>query len=350
MNYDELVLLSKSLLADEAIQLIPLLEDKLDAKESISQIIQRNKIKIKCPYCKGKTIKYGTKNNIQRYKCLECNRTFSNTTNTITYKTHFRFNKWIKFIHCELLGLTIVQTAKEIDVTEPTVFSWRHKLYAAIGKVKQNIVLEGKVQIDATFTSINLKGTKPQNMPRTSKKRGGTSSSGGISHKVCIMCAIDESENMMIEIVGVGSEDKDKMRKIGYKLRDCTTLISDSKQAFRWWTKDNQKKSITIKSYAEYKNQWGYTINKVNQLHSEIKEMISELHGVYIRHLQGYLDMFLFRKLIKRLELEDDDIYTFNKAVPSKTKLIIKDIFTKAIPIDLKKIYGEYKYGIFKDD
>ena len=115
MNYDELVILSKTLLADEAIQLIPLLEDKLKAKESISQIIQRNKIKIKCPHCKGKAIKHGTKNNIQRYKCSKCNRTFSNTTNTITYKTHFSFNKWIKFVHCELLGLTIAQTAKEID-------------------------------------------------------------------------------------------------------------------------------------------------------------------------------------------------------------------------------------------
>ena len=59
--------------------------------------------------------------------------------------------------------------------------------------------------------------------------------------------------------------------------------------------------------------------------------------------------MFLFRKLIKKLELEDDDIYTFNKAIPTKTKLIIKDIFTKAIPIDLKKVYGKYKYGMIKD-
>ena len=32
----------------------------------------------------------------------------------------------------------------------------------------------------------------------------------------------------------------------------------------------------------------GYTINSINQIHSEFKTWISKYHGVSIRHLQGY--------------------------------------------------------------
>lgn len=355
MKYEDLVLLSKSILADDAKILIELLKPKLKARESIPKIIERNNEKIKCPNCKHTPVKNGTKNSTQRYYCKECKRSFSSTTNSMTYHTRESFDKWIKFIHCELLGLTLRQIEQEIQVSKTTIFSWRHKLYNAISQVKKKIRLSGTAEIDGTFVPINLKGTKPQNMPRASKKRGKSTrfndydnKSKGLSHQVCIMCAVDENDNMMFEITGVGPETKEMMMKINIKIRECTTLISDSKSAFRHWAKENQTRSITIKSYAEHKNSYGYTINRINQIHSEIKTFLSLKHGVSIRHLQGYLDMFLFKKLVNKLIEEDKDIYSFNKAVNSKNKLLVAEIFKKAIPIDLKKVYGDYNFGIFK--
>jgi hypothetical protein len=60
--------------------------------------------------------------------------------------------------------------------------------YSAAGsKLKEQ--LSGQVELDATYTKINLKGTRKEDMPRISKKRGKHKTSlvskelAGISHR-----------------------------------------------------------------------------------------------------------------------------------------------------------------------
>mgnify|MGYP001000493566 FL=1 len=45
----------------------------------------------------------------------------------------------------------------------------RHKLFKAISKVNDNVILHGLIELDSVYTKINLKGTRPQNMHRSSK-------------------------------------------------------------------------------------------------------------------------------------------------------------------------------------
>lgn len=49
-------------------------------------------------------------------------------------------------------------------------FRIKHRLLLAIKSFIENIKLSGKIQSDEKYFSINLKGTKPENMPRYSKK------------------------------------------------------------------------------------------------------------------------------------------------------------------------------------
>ena len=69
----------------------------------------------------------------------------------------------------------------------------------ALKKYVKRIRLQGKTQSDEKYFGINLKGTKPQNMPRLSKKRTSIHSPyRGISHhKVCVVSSIDESDNLI---------------------------------------------------------------------------------------------------------------------------------------------------------
>ena len=68
----------------------------------------------------------------------------------------------------------------------------RHKLYKTASQIIQEQKLSNEIEIDSQYLSINLKGTKLENMPRYSKKkRGKQSAYRGISHhKVCVTCAI----------------------------------------------------------------------------------------------------------------------------------------------------------------
>ena len=64
--------------------------------------------------------------------------------------------------------------AQVLGTSKITCFYMRHKLYHAASEIMGHQKLSGEVEIDTQYKSINLKGTRPQNMPRYSKKRGQT--------------------------------------------------------------------------------------------------------------------------------------------------------------------------------
>ena len=106
----------------------------------------------------------------------------------------------------------------------------RHKLYHASSEIMGHQKLCGEVEIDIQYKNINLKGTRPQNMPRYSKKRGKQAAYRGISHhKVAIVCATDENDHMMMQVLGLGSELLDKYKANKECFDDVKEFISDLK-------------------------------------------------------------------------------------------------------------------------
>ncbi len=102
----------------------------------------------------------------------------------------------------DLLVKTLKDEAYFMNTSITTCFYMRHKLYKAASQIIQEQKLSDEIEIDSQYLSINLKGTKLENMPRYSKKRGKQSAYRGISHhKVCVTCAIDSQDNIMMNIV-----------------------------------------------------------------------------------------------------------------------------------------------------
>ena len=348
-THKELKEFVKSLCADEADVLMDLLPSVMKSKHSNQKIIKRERELITCPSCGSVSIKRnGTKDGRQRYLCRDCHKCFSDNNNSIVYKTRHTYEQWIQFINCELHDYTLKDEATTINISQTTVFSWRHKLYEAIAEVKKSIILSGIIQIDGAFLPINLKGTKPKNMPRISKKRSSSAYRGISHHKVCIMSAVDDNDQMFFEVVGLGSETNRMLESLEYKIKDCSVLVSDGKFAFQTFCKKLGCTNEVIKS-GHFVNDKGYNLAAINGLHSELKTTLKKRRGVSVKHLQGYLDMFLFKKLLNyTVENQDKDIVTYNKSIPNQTKQYIKDIFKKALPISLYEAYNEYNYGILK--
>ena len=93
----------------------------------------------------------------------------------------------------------------------------------------------------------------------------------------------------------------------------------------------------------------GNSLSSVNELHSEIKDLIRRKRGVSIRHLQGYLDWLVFRKHLKytlKMKKWRSEAYmeTMQEIIPFSCRSICK----KDIPINLYEAYGSYNYGIFR--
>lgn len=322
--------------------------------KSLNSPIESNSdVCIFCPQCGSvHFVKNGkTNKGVQRYICRDCDKSFCDTSNTILYRSRSTEDIWLKFIDCEISGLSLKETAYYTNLSVTSCFYMRHKLYKAIRNLKMKETLSSKVELDSIYTKINLKGTKPSNMPRHSKKRGNTSAYSGISHhKVCIVAAIDEHDNMLLEIAGVGSESMEKYSKYNDKFINPSLIISDSKPCIQQFANNlgvmNDKVPV-IANKKRYTTNLGNSLCDINQLATGITKIIKVSHGVSIRHLQDYLSFYLYKKQLHYRTDRKDHANIIYNLLKNSHHLSNKETLNFEIPISLKDAYYEYRYGIF---
>lgn len=127
--------------------------------------------------------------------------------------------------------------------------------------------MSGNIQLDEKYFSINLKGTKKENMPRYSKKR--TSKGNGIKeishHKICVVSSMDENDNLLLKIAGLGRCTTDMLREtLGQKLDNVKSINIGSASAYQDFCEENQ-----------------FTLNAIpSGFHSNHIFNISEINGV----------------------------------------------------------------------
>ena len=163
--------------------------------------------------------------------------------------------------------LSIRKTAAKMNVNKNTVFLLRHKVLDCISIIRENIKLRGIAEGDETYESINLKGTKKENVPRFSKPRSSNNenSKRGINdHQVCIASVIDKDDNFFLEIVGAGPITSLEVEKaFSNRLNDVTCLFTDCKTSYEKFAKDNSIRLEQVKS-GTYKNINGYSLGNIN--------------------------------------------------------------------------------------
>ena len=342
-----------NLLPDEIEKIIEFLQTllgtKLVDKSTISKLVYRENIEHCCPFCNSTNIvKNGhSEKKIQRYKCKDCLCRFCDTTNTVSNNSKLSYENWIGFFNCMIDKLSIRKTANKLGLNKNTVFSMRHKVLNALSIFRKNTKLSGKVQSDEKYESINLKGTKKVNMPRASKPRKsqGGSKRGISNHQVCIASAIDEFDNIYLEIVGNGPITT-KMVEEAFKDRidPNSTLITDCKSSYEKFALDNNIKLEQVKS-GTYKNLNGFTLSEINGLHSNIDLFLGCFIGVSTKHLQGYLDWFVYQKFLTyTIEVLEQPQTLMNYALSKNLFIKVSDIYSKDFPIDIYDVYSDYNF------
>ena len=227
-----------------------------------------------------------------------------------------------------------------------TSFRLRHKILLALKKYVKSIKLQGNTQSDEKYFGINLKGTKPDNMPRFSKKRTSTSSPyRGISHhKVCTVSSIDDNDNLILEIVGLGRCTTEMLENaLGDKVEGVNSFNTDSASAYQKFCKNHNIKLNAIPSGQHSNGE--INISKINGIHSQLETWLSKFKGVSIRHLQEYLDWFVFIYTMKRkFSLNKVKTESYNTVVLDNNYIKSNDILKIPLPIDINVAYSEYMH------
>ena len=306
-----------------------------------------------CPKCGSiHFVKNGfNPNHRQKYRCKDCNSVFLSTTGSLFSRSRLSYNDWTSFIAGEINGLTLLQQSVTISRSVTTCFYMRHKLYKAIETIVNVYKLNEEIKMDFSYFKINLKGTKPDKMPRFSKKRGKSDKHKGIKgvshHKVCVLTAIDSNDNCIAKITGLGSESVEKLSNYKDFFLPGSTIVSDSKSSNTRFAKTINCKCNLVPC-GKHLTKEGNHINDINQIHQELKIMNVKYHGISTRHLQDYLNFKCFlKKLTYTIEPKRRKIQAYLDILEAKKRLNNSDICTMDMPIDLYEAYGEYHYGIY---
>ena len=97
-------------------------------------------------------------------------------------------------------------------------------------------------------------------MPRSSKHRGRKNASiysrhlrGLSNHKVCLVTATDENDNILFKIAGLGQESYDKYYQLKENFVKHSTIISDDNPCIQTFAHNNQMSTDVIPSLAKSK-------------------------------------------------------------------------------------------------
>ena len=315
-------------------------------KNSNSKIISshRNE-RICCKKCNRKLYKNGkTKTGVQKYICPSCKKTFSETTNTVIYHSKLPFDVWSNVIDNLLNGFSLRRIAEENNISVLTSFRVRHKVLLALNTFIKNIKLSGEIQSDEKYFSINLKGTKTKNMPRFSKKRTSVSSPyRGISHhKICVVSSIDENDNLLLQITGLGRCTTNMLENsLGKKLENAKSINADSASAYQDFCSNHNLNLYAVPS--GFHSSGTINIAEINGVHSQLEIWLSKFRGVSTRHLQEYLNWFTYIFMMKkRFNLNKLKTESYSNIVIDNNYINVNKICSINMPINLNVAYFEY--------
>lgn len=89
----------------------------------------------KCGHYHPRLVKSGFANSgKQMLRCKECGKRFVVDRGQLTYYSHMDQSKWNEVISDTIEGISLKDTAANINVNEKTVFNMRHKLLIALGE------------------------------------------------------------------------------------------------------------------------------------------------------------------------------------------------------------------------
>lgn len=342
-----------SLIPSQIIDMINKLNNALNVvksrKQTISKVAKFEKSNTICPHCGSfMIVKNGhTKNGIQTYKCKECNKRFNDLTNTVFSKIHLTYEQIEIFIQCFKDKISLRKTAKRMGVNKNTVFLLRLKLLNSLKSIRNNTKLSGEIESDEYYISINLKGTKTKNMPRFSKPRKskGTTKRGISKHKICIVSAVDEKDNMFFQIAGTGPLTSKMVTEcLTSKLQNVNKIITDCKSSYESDCKKNKWNLVQIKS-GGYTDENGHNLANINSLHSGLPSFLGHFKGVSSKHLQGYLDWYTFDKYLNySFDDNEQNRIIIQKIIPLSTEIDINNMHKNHSIIDFYDVYSDYNY------
>ena len=245
-----------------------------------------------CPRCGNeRCYRHGFANDLQRYRCCACGRTFNDLTGTPLARLRLKA-KWLAYSQVMLDSLPVRKAADRVGVHRNTAFRLHHRFLHWV-KLDRPAVLNGIVEADETFLLESQKGSRT--LDRPPRHRGGHAVKRGISSELdCILVARDREGRTVDAVTGRGALTAAQLaRDLLPRLNRQALLVSDSHAAYRAFARKHRIAHETVNLRAGVRvrrlGSLAIHVQNVNAYHHRFKAWLQGFHGVASRYLPNYL-------------------------------------------------------------
>jgi transposase-like protein len=245
-----------------------------------------------CPRCgDARCHRHGFANDLQRFRCCACGRTFNDLTGTPLARLRLKA-KWLAYSQVLLDSVSVRRGADRVGVHRNTAFRWRHR-FLDWAKLDRPAALNGIVEADETFLLESQKGSR--SLDRPPRRRGGPAPRRGSSrHLDCILVARDRDGRTVDAVTGRGALTAAQLeRDLLPRLDPQALLVSDSHGAYRAFARKHRIAHLAVNLRAGVRvRQVGSRaihVQNVNAYQGRFKDWLRGFRGVASRYLPNYL-------------------------------------------------------------
>lgn len=225
-----------------------------------------------------------------RYRCKECNCSYTLLSNSIFNSTKLSLHTLDNYIKLMSYNVPLELLCEIVGISSNTAELWRKKIFNTVNDYQDHLVLSGKVWIDETYVEdYKVLATKD------GKHLRGLSKS-----KICIVVAIDQYQNMIAIISGHGKPSSKRIIKaLKSHIKEGSTIIHDGEHAHYKLIEELNAKEEFYKADTKSK-EYLERMELINNMCSWLKGYIYRFTSMRVENLQSYLNWFIYLQRVKK--------------------------------------------------
>ena len=252
-----------------------------------------------CPRCKCEhVIRAGVRNGRQVYKCKNCKYQFRETAKSFVYYSH-KYYLLMDYLKCMLEGKSLRACAKEVGISLPTSFKWRHKILSAIQGLEGGINFSGIIEADELLMQYSEKGRRYRSLEEKEKAMKT------VHPNVAVLVMTDREGNLLFKHTGENKVQNSQIKEeLKRRVSENNLICFKPNEEFQQAVKESPSKKVLVMHKTK-----GLSIYSVNVAEKKITNFLvwmMRFRGVATKYLQNYLMWFVVMNKYLKDKVESD--------------------------------------------